>query len=665
MKAKFKSFSTRILLGCILAVGGVSGAVLEVGPRFATIQEAITAGDDGDVILIYPGYYYENLDPQGKTLWLRSKEGAEKTFLRPKNPDQPILTIKHTEGPALIFEGLTFEKALQNAVQVSEASGTFINCNFRGNEGAFGGAFASFGGKPILIGCRFYDNIAPGKYPAGGALHIRGGRVILENCDFRRNEAGLQGGAIHGDGAILLVENCTFFDNHVVLDAREKALGGGAVYWQNGEITSKRSYWLKNQTSERGGAWYAINSSVNIQNDVFARNVSMGQNGGAIYAAASRFRSFNCVIAENEAPTASGGGIYTNRTVGNIYNTIFWANRAQTGFHLLVNGDSIAMDYSCGDGLTDGYLGQPEEALHLGENMVFETWQFTQDTLGLYQLTSDSRIRNRGHPGSGWKNPDGSPNTPGAYGGPFGGKIGAQPVVWNEAALNRYRKDYAKALTVWGETMILHYTQTIFGRNTASQMSELGETSAKLGYVDLATRQFQRVLKSDPGNVEALLGLARIYEESGYPDLVENAYRQAAASNPRHPRVTYYFGLEAYHARNWPAAVEHLRVTVETDSMNALAWQMLGRAALEMGDFELSQTALEEAIMNDSTQVMAYLWLAERADWLDQPEVALYWLTGAKRHLTQEARTWLEDGSRLEVTRKQRAFKRLFSDLTP
>ncbi|MCF7840960.1 MAG: right-handed parallel beta-helix repeat-containing protein [Candidatus Marinimicrobia bacterium] len=643
----------------------VTGAILEVGPRFATIQEAIDAGDDGDVILIYPGFYYENLDPRGKTLWIRSKGGADQTFVRPKNPDQPTLVIQWGEGPALLFEGLTFERARRNAVQISSSAGTFINCDFRENEGEFGGAFASFGGAPILIGCQFYDNIAREKYPAGGALHIRGGSVVLENCDFRRNEASLQGGAIYGDGATLVAENCTFYDNNVVLDAQEKATGGGAVYWQNGEFTSKRSYWLKNQTSERGGAWYMINSSVNIQNSVFARNVSVRQNGGGIYTAASQLRCLNCVFAENETPTASGGGIYTNRTTGNIFNTIFWANRAQSGFHLFANGDSIAMDYSCGDGLTDGFQAQSAETLQLGKNMIFEDWQFTQDTLGLYQLTADSKIRNHGYPGSGWENSDGTRNTPGAYGGPFSGKMGAQPVIWDETALNRFRKTYGQELTVWGQTMILHYIQAVFGTSTTGQISQMGETSASLGYVDLATRQFQRVLKLDPGNVEALLGLAQIYEESGYPDLVEDAYHQALVAAPEHPRVTFHFGREAYQNEDWQTTIDFLRSTVKTDSLNAYAWQLLGRAALETGDFDLSQTALEEAIMSDSTQVMAYLWLAERADWLDQPEVAIYWLTGAKRHLTPEARAWLEDEGHLEVTRKQRAFKKLFSDLIP
>lgn len=665
MNRQFTTWCFYLFLGCFLVTAHVTGAILEVGPRFATIQEAIDAADDGDVIVIDPGFYYENLDPRGKTLWIRSKSGADQTFVRPKNPDQPILVIQHGEGPALLIEGLTFERARRNAVQVSSSAGTFINCDFRENEGEFGGAFASFGGTPILIGCQFYDNIAREKYPAGGALHIRGGGVVLENCDFRRNEASLQGGAIYGDGGTLVAENCTFFHNNVVLDAREKATGGGAVYWQNGEFTSRRSYWLKNQTAERGGAWYMINSSVNIQNSIFARNVSVQQNGGGIYAAASKLRCFNSVIAENETPMVSGGGIYTNRTTGTIFNTIFWANRAQSGFHLYANGDSITVDYTCGDGLTDGFQAQEEGTLYLGENMIYENWQFTQDTLGLYRLSADSKIHHRGQPGSGWENPDGTRNTPGAYGGPHAGKAGAQPIIWNEAALNRFRKTYARELTVWGQTMILDYIQTIFGTTTTGKITELGETSASAGYVALATRQFQRVLKLDPGNVDALLGLAQIYAEAGYPDLVQDVFRQAVAADPRHPGVAFHFGLEAYQKQNWQDAIDFLHTTVHTDSTNPQAWRMLGHAALETGDFELSRTALEEAIMSDSTEVMAYLWLAERADWLDQPEVAMYWLTGAKRHLTPEARVWLEDEGHLEVTRKQRAFKQTFADLSP
>lgn len=638
-------------------------ALLEVGPKYATIQAAIAEAEDGDVILIYPGYYYENLNPQGKILWIRGKDGAPTTIVRAKDQTQPILQINHREGLALIFEGIRFEKAQANAVQVSSAAVTFVNCDFRENEGEFGGAVASFGGSPGFIGCQFQDNIARGKYPEGSAVHARGGKVSLTDTDFRRNQANLRGGAIFADGAKVSIGNCTFLENDVVLDAQQKALGGGALYLQNGEITSTRTYWLKNQTSERGGAWYVINSEATVQNSIFARNLSVHQNGGAVYVAASTLRLFNDVFAENQSPEAAGGALYTNRSPTNILSTIFWLNQAETGFHFFVNGDSLSIDYSFGDRLSDGYAAQEPDNLRIGNSMIYESTAFTQDSLGLYQMTAGSGSKNRGVEGVAWENPDGSRNTPGAYGGPQAGKMGARPVVWNAAAMDNFRKTFAKDLSVWGQTVILEYIQTGLGNSTADQINQMGQQSTAAGLVDLATRQFQSVLRSNPNDPNALLGLAEIYDRTGYPDLARDAYDQAFRAHPDNPKVAFHKGLTAYHSGMWKDAITYLSVTVKQDTMNALAWLMLGRAELEDGDFEQSKTALEEAIMCDSTMAEAYLWLAERADWLERQDIAMWWLTGAKNHLGIEENAWLSDEKHLEITRKSKAFRALFPDL--
>ena len=656
-----------VFLGLILILifgmeSRVCGALLEVGPTYATIQAAIDNAEDGDVILIYPGYYYENLNPQGKVLWIRGKSGASTTIVRPKDSSQPTLQINHRESPALIFEGLRFEKAQSNAVQISRATATFVNCDFNGNEGEFGGAIASFGGTVIVMGCQFQENIARGKYPDGGALHARGGRVILSDTDLRRNQANLRGGALYGDGAKFLVESCTFFENDVVLDGRQKALGGGALYLQNGEMTCSRTYWLKNQTAERGGAWYLINSEVTAQNTIFARNLSVHQNGGAVYTAASKMRLFNDVFAENIAPEGAGGGIYTNRSPTSILNALFWQNEASIGFHIYVNGDSLNLDYSWGDHLLDGYAGQSPDDLHIGEAMIYEHTAFTQDSLGLYQLTSTSGSRNRGAVGPAWENPDGSRNTPGAYGGPYAGEMGAKPVLWDASAMDHFRKVYGQELTVWGQTVILGYIQTGFGNPTTALINQLGQQSTEAGFVDLATRQFQSVLKTSPDDPEALLGLAEIYDRTGYADLAKDAYDQAFRAHPENPHVALHQGMLSYQAGHWQDAIDYFTITVKSDTLNASAWMMFGRSALENGDFEQSKLALEEAIMCDSTLAEAYLWLAERADWLERVDIAMWWLSGAKNHIGPAHSEWLADEKHLEYTRKGKAFKALFPD---
>ena len=48
---------------------------------FATIQELIDAASDGDIILVEPGTYVENINFNGKNVTLRSSGGPEITII--------------------------------------------------------------------------------------------------------------------------------------------------------------------------------------------------------------------------------------------------------------------------------------------------------------------------------------------------------------------------------------------------------------------------------------------------------------------------------------------------------------------------------------------------------------------------------------------------------
>lgn len=58
-----------------------AGAQLYVPDEYPTIQAAIDAAEDGEEIIVRPGFYAENLDLQLKDIILRSERGPDVTII--------------------------------------------------------------------------------------------------------------------------------------------------------------------------------------------------------------------------------------------------------------------------------------------------------------------------------------------------------------------------------------------------------------------------------------------------------------------------------------------------------------------------------------------------------------------------------------------------------
>lgn len=124
----------------------IESKTLEVSPsftptttRFNTIQEAVNAASDLDVIEVYPGDYFENVSLQ-KKLTIRAIEGPVVTrvlgggtaFYIGDNYDSSIegFTISKVGDAIIIFEGYISNCIISGTVKgISAGPGTFIsNC---------------------------------------------------------------------------------------------------------------------------------------------------------------------------------------------------------------------------------------------------------------------------------------------------------------------------------------------------------------------------------------------------------------------------------------------------------------------------------------------------------------------------------------------------------
>jgi hypothetical protein len=184
---------------------------------FPTIQAAIDALGDGDIILLAPGVFTgegnRNVDFLGKALTVRGQSEL---------PEQSIVDCEHS-GRGFIFAS-------------AEGPGSVLrNVVVRNGLADLGGAVFCSYASPTLVHCTFSDLEAT---TAGGAIYLAGASTTatFDHCTFARNTTATSGGALLClDHATPTLTNCTFVENAAPLR------GGGLYCGQWSSLTMDHS----------------------------------------------------------------------------------------------------------------------------------------------------------------------------------------------------------------------------------------------------------------------------------------------------------------------------------------------------------------------------------------------------------------------------------------
>jgi len=260
-------------LGMLLAVAGVLAlgaaplyaAVIQVPGDLSTIQEALTASQEGDVIEVAPGTYLENLAWPAKELTLRSTAGPGETVidgsgagavvkvgpavaapvtvegftLLNAGPDEAVVDVGGSFTPLIVLlSNCVVENPAGRGINFVSLAGTLSieGCEIRGN----GENGLAFGGEIVILqvaGSTFRDNTELGLFSLGGGIRV------VDGCTFTGN--GLGGAtvialSVFGTGSVVNFTDNQVHDNRgnglevALTSADEATITGNEVYANNG-----------------------------------------------------------------------------------------------------------------------------------------------------------------------------------------------------------------------------------------------------------------------------------------------------------------------------------------------------------------------------------------------------------------------------------------------
>jgi hypothetical protein len=266
-----------------------------------TVQAAIDSAGDGDVVLVGPGKYYENLNLLGKAIELRSSGGSEATILDGSLGDNSVIICDSGESSATLIAGFTITGGTGYPRTPYSRIGGGIHC---------------------LNSCpRIEGNIIRGNSSVGEIFDSRGGgisfggpnqcKINIRNNIIEKNTAKSNGGGVNIAGPCV-IEGNVFRRNRTL-----NGDGGGIDNRTAQDVQIRSNLFLENEAADHGGAIhlalaFGAPQGVEILRNIIVGNVARGEegapdcSGGAIYLQAAGAIVQSNTIAFNSADEAGG-----------------------------------------------------------------------------------------------------------------------------------------------------------------------------------------------------------------------------------------------------------------------------------------------------------------------------------------------------------------------
>lgn len=256
------------------------------GGHFLTIQAAIDAAAEGDVIelvdAVYTGSGNRDVTYRGKAVTVRSQSG---------NPAACVVDCE-ADG-ADQHRGFLFNSGEGSDSVLADITIT----------GAYtwhaAGLFCEAGASPTITGCILEHNTAESR--GGGMSAHNGSAPVVSDCVFRWNIAAADGGGLRCYSSAPSVTDCEFYANHAGDE-------GGGIYLDNASSpTFTGCLFDDNDCDADGGAVFATyNCQPGFTDCTVSNNIAGGDGGGFYLWHEADARLDGCTLYGNGAENGSG-----------------------------------------------------------------------------------------------------------------------------------------------------------------------------------------------------------------------------------------------------------------------------------------------------------------------------------------------------------------------
>lgn len=334
--------------------GAAQACLAPSGPK-RTIQGAINASVDGDVIYVLAGTYEEAIDLQGKVVHIIGLAGPDSTILDGDGADHTV-TCDSGEDDDTIVEGLRIvggdTAGVGGGVLINFSSPTFIDCQILNNHaggggggvsialgnphfeaciiagntsGSVGGGVMVASGNPTFAACEIFSNVATTQ---GGGLHLNGGTALIQACDIRFNDAQHGGGVAVQSGNPAIGSTLLEF-NEATTSGGGLYIGAGSTTWIGGEISGNIARTSGAGIALAGGTLNIADSDIldNVIDSPFEEPTIA--HGGGVRAVNASLYGHNLLIEGNHAFV--GGGVSAKNATVDLADTIVRLNDGSDG----------------------------------------------------------------------------------------------------------------------------------------------------------------------------------------------------------------------------------------------------------------------------------------------------------------------------------------------